>query len=265
MCPTWSANTPNTKYNMSQYALARNTRLTGVSPRLSHDGCDGDGLGGCRGCWRWSSGGSSVACDDEVEEMKMKVVVMMMTRGCWWYDGVDRDDGDGVDTVASVAVIGRFMKERPNNTLISQRLLNKIHWESPPQARHHHDAAVVVVVATAGRGAATAGGVKRARKTRFAKGFYKCFAGCGARSATYSPPWRRQRLEKSSLLRWPRPNSRATRMWWLGEAGEEVETAGDGQRRDVLAGKRSPEKQPKAVPEMVRREEGNFRVMFVFL
>ncbi|GJX98555.1 putative ribonuclease H-like domain-containing protein [Tanacetum coccineum] len=44
--------------------------------------------------------GSSVACDDEVEEMKMKVVVMMMTRGCWWYDGVDRDDGDGVDMVA---------------------------------------------------------------------------------------------------------------------------------------------------------------------
>ncbi|GJR42089.1 hypothetical protein Tco_1310192 [Tanacetum coccineum] len=72
----------------------------GVSPRLSHDGCDGDGLGGCRGCWRWSGGGSSVACDDEVEEMKMKVVVMMMTRGCWWCDGVDRDDGDGVDMVA---------------------------------------------------------------------------------------------------------------------------------------------------------------------
>ncbi|GKC43810.1 hypothetical protein Tco_1061532 [Tanacetum coccineum] len=71
----------------------------GVSPRLSHNGCDGDGLGGCHGCWRWSGGGSSVACDDEVEEMKMKVVVMMMTRGCWWYDGVDRDDGDGVDMV----------------------------------------------------------------------------------------------------------------------------------------------------------------------
>ncbi|GJV44622.1 hypothetical protein Tco_1429158 [Tanacetum coccineum] len=72
----------------------------GVSSRLSHDGCDGDGLGGCRGCWRWSGGRSSVACDDEVEEMKMKVVVMMMTRGCWWCDGVDRDDGDGVDMVA---------------------------------------------------------------------------------------------------------------------------------------------------------------------
>ncbi|GJW08360.1 hypothetical protein Tco_1570783 [Tanacetum coccineum] len=73
----------------------------GVSPRLSHDGCDGDGIGGCRGCWRWSDGGSSVACDDEVEEMKMKVVVMIMIRGCWWCDGVDRDDRDGVDMVPS--------------------------------------------------------------------------------------------------------------------------------------------------------------------
>ncbi|GJW02638.1 hypothetical protein Tco_1561494 [Tanacetum coccineum] len=72
----------------------------GVLRRLSHDDCDGDGLGGCRGCWRWSGGGSSVACDDEVEEMKMKVLVIMMTRGCWWCDGVDQDDGDSVDMVA---------------------------------------------------------------------------------------------------------------------------------------------------------------------
>ncbi|GKC15865.1 hypothetical protein Tco_1012647 [Tanacetum coccineum] len=74
-------------------------RVEKCKPRLSHDGYDGDGLGGCRGCWWWSGGGSSVACDDEVEEMKMKVVVMMMTRGCWWCDGVDRDDGDSVDMV----------------------------------------------------------------------------------------------------------------------------------------------------------------------
>ncbi|GJV51850.1 hypothetical protein Tco_1447591 [Tanacetum coccineum] len=90
----------NLNHVPSKPGVLTTPQLLGVSPRLSHNGCDGDGLGGCHGCWRWSGGGSSVACDDEVEEMKMKVVVMMMTRGCWWYDGVDRDDGDGVDMVA---------------------------------------------------------------------------------------------------------------------------------------------------------------------
>ncbi|GJT64670.1 hypothetical protein Tco_1016150 [Tanacetum coccineum] len=45
-----------------------------------------------------------------------------------------------------------------------------------------------------------------------------------------SLPWRRQRLEKSPLLQWPWPNSRATWLWWLGEAGEKVETVGKEPR-----------------------------------
>ncbi|GJU12723.1 hypothetical protein Tco_1135119 [Tanacetum coccineum] len=51
--------------------------------------------------------------------------------------------------------------------------------------------------------------------------FYKLHRGGGGQSATHRPPRRWQRLEKPSLLWWSRRNSHATRLWCVGEAGED--------------------------------------------